>query len=125
MSTYFQRLLQDVTFYSPVKTLLAMDRGAEESNLIFFAGQSDFDAMKGEKSQAIIACVNMAYHLTPVAQYKFPDPKWMAATSIRRIRPSTHEFLVGMYQAIKVVYFDFNTFREIMSFDTCHSGNVS
>lgn len=102
-----------------------MDRGSEESSLVFFAGMSDFDPMKGEKSQAIIACVNMAYHLTPVAQYKFPDPRWTAATTIRRIRPSTNEFLVGMYQAIKVVFFDFNTFREIMSFDTCHSGNFS
>lgn len=99
-----------------------MEMGAEGSTMVFFAGQSEFDPVKGERGQAIVGCLNMSYHLTLVNTYKFPDPRLMAATSIRRIRPSTHEFLVGMNQAIKVVYFDFNTFREVMSFDTCHSG---
>lgn len=99
-----------------------MENGIKDYNLVFFAGQSEFDPLKGEKSQAIIACVSMSYHLTPVTQFKFADPRWIAATSIRRIRPTTNEFLVGVNQAIKVVYLDFNSFREIMSFDTCHTG---
>lgn len=99
-----------------------MEKGVEESNLVFFAGQSEFDPSRGERGQAVVACVNMAYHLTPVAQFKFQDPRYIAATSIRRIRPSTNEFLVGMNQAIKVVLFDYNSFREITSFETCHTG---
>jgi hypothetical protein len=105
-----------------VKSLLAMENGAETSTFVFFAGQSEFDTARGERSQAIISCVNMAYDLTPVATYMFPDPRWFAASSIRRIRPSVNEFLVGMNQAIKVVLFEDRNFREIMSFDTCHSG---
>jgi hypothetical protein len=100
-----------------------MDRGAEDSSLVVFAGQSEYDPTKGEKPQAIVGCVNLAYHLTPVAQYKFADPKYFSANSIKRIRPSTNEFLVGVNQAIKVLYLDFNAFREITSFELCHSGS--
>lgn len=65
----------------------------------------------------------MAYHLVPVTQFKFADQRYDAATSIRRIRPSTHEFLVGVNRDIKIVYFDYNTFREIHTINSLHSGS--
>jgi hypothetical protein len=104
-----------------VKNLQAMDLGADHDDLVFLAGQSEFDASGKQTPGAIIGCINMAYHLTPVSQYRLQNPNYGSATSIKRIRPSTNEFIVGVMQGVVVVYFEQNSFREITSFDNLHS----
>lgn len=113
-----------ILYFNLVKSLQAMDAGAENDDLIFVAGQSEADESTRQSPGAIIGCINMAYHLTPVAQYRLQNPRYSNATSIRRIRASVNEFLVGVMQGVVVVYFDHNSFREITSFDNLHSGSL-
>lgn len=123
MLTLYRKLLQPVILDNKVKSLLAMDIGAENSDLIFFAGQSEPDEPRKQQG-AIVSCLNMSYHLTPVKHYILQNPKYSCATSIRRIRASVNEFLVGCQQSIVIVYFSENNFSEIMAFDDIHSGNI-
>lgn len=118
------RSLPVVKFTHPVKTLLAMDAGTVDGDLLFIAGHSEPDEVTKQTSSAIIGCINLAYHLTPVCQYKLQNPRYTGASSIRRIRASANEFLVGVMHAVVVVYFDINTFREITTFDNLHSGRL-
>lgn len=113
-----------ILYLTLVKSLQAMDAGAENDDLMFVAGQSEANETTRQPSGAIIGCINMAYHLTPVAQYRLQNPRYSNATSIRRIRASVNEFLVGVMQGVVVVYFDHNSFREITSFDNLHSGSL-
>lgn len=99
-----------------------MENGAENDNLMFIAGQSEYNEQTREQPTAIIGCLSMAYHLTPVTQYKLRNTNYGGATSIKRIRASTNEFIVGVMKGLVVVYFDHNTFREITSFDNLHTG---
>lgn len=101
-----------------------MENGADNTDLMFIAGQSEFNDVTKEGSRAIIGCIEMAYHLTLVSQYKLQNPNFTGVSSIKRIRASQNEFLVGVERAIVVVNFDKNKiFSEITTFNDLHTGS--
>ncbi len=102
-----------------------MDQGAEGSNMIFVVGQSSFNESAGEKSYASIACLDLAYHLTLVAEYKMPSQKYLGATAMRRLRPNTNEFAIGVFRSIVIVEYGQSTFTELMLFEDIHSSKTS
>jgi hypothetical protein len=102
-----------------------MDHGAEQTNLMFMAGQSNADNVKGIPPQAIIACVSAeAQKLVLVKEHIFANKPYQGITSIRRLRPNTNEFAIGVYQSIVLVEFQQNQFIELMTFEKLHSGSL-
>lgn len=98
-----------------------MDYGAEDSGLVFITGQSQFDESKKELSYAMIACLNLGYHLSPLGEYKFPSKRFLGATALRRLKPKLNEFLVGMYQSIVIVDYQAGKFTQLMIYENVHS----
>lgn len=90
--------------------------------MLFAVGQSVFNETAGEKSSAVIGCLDLAYHLTPLAEYKLASKKYLGATSIKRLKPNTNEFAVAVYRSIVIVEYVQTTFTELMLFDELHSG---
>ena len=102
-----------------------MDHGAEQTNLVFMAGQSNPDSVKGIPAQAIIACVSLEpQKLVLVKDHVFPNKAHQGVTSIRRLRPNANEFAVGVFQSIVLVDFQQNQVVELMTFDKLHSGSL-
>jgi hypothetical protein len=102
-----------------------MDHGAEQSNLVFVAGQSNPDSVKGVPAQAIIACLSLEREkLVLVREHVFANRPYQGITSIRRLRPNSNEFAIGVFQSIVLVGFAQNQFTELMVFEKLHSGRL-
>lgn len=102
-----------------------MDHGAEQTNLMFMAGQSNPDNVKGIPPQAIIACVTAeAQKLILVKEHIFTNKQYQGITSIRRLRPTSNEFAIGVFQSILLVEFQQNQFVELMVFEKLHTGKL-
>ena len=98
-----------------------MDIGADNSNYVFMVGQSTFNEQAAEKSYAIITCIDLAYHLTPIAELKLPNIRYLGATSLKRLRPTTNEFVVGVFRSIVIMEFIQGVFIELMVFENLHT----
>ena len=79
----------------------------------------------GVPAQAIIACLSLEREkLVLVREHVFANRPYQGITSIRRLRPTSNEFAIGVFQSILLVEFQQNQFVELMVFEKLHTGKL-
>lgn len=101
-----------------------MDVGAEGSNLVFMVGQSHPSELTRDTSHAVIACIALDKDLVRQAEHKFTNRNYTGATAIRRLRPSSNEFAMGVFKHIVILDYANMAFRELMIFENVHTDVV-